>query len=183
MARFVLLAAFAALACGFQAPAAPASKLGLSKLQQPARVAAVTMEEVGGKATTIGAAAVGGILGVYFFHELSTAVVLSVALAYGSTLSNGFGKFSTTAGSSAAKVYSKTLELNEQYDVLPKAKGALDTVSTAAANLDANYGITSKIDDQLKLSAAVEKATDKLEEVKGSLTAKVDDLKSKATSS
>lgn len=102
MARFVLLAAFAALACGFQAPAAPASKLGLSKLQQPARVAAVTMEEVGGKATTIGAAAVGGILGVYFFHELSTAVVLSVALAYGSTLSNGFGKFSTTAGRCAA---------------------------------------------------------------------------------
>ena len=117
-----------------------------------------------------------------------------------------------------------------QYDVLPKAKGALDTVTTAASNLDANYGITSKIDEQLKLSQvtslpphprahptphphasrarsnsrsssrssqlaarsspspspspspqAVESATSKLDEVKSSLTAKVDDLKSKAS--
>ena len=52
-------------------------------------------------------------------------------------------------------MYSKTLELNEQYDVVPKAKSALDTVTTAAANLDANYGVTAKIDDQLKISAAV----------------------------
>ena len=56
-------------------------------------------------------------------------------------------------------------------------------VSTAAANLDANYGITAKIDDQLKLSAAVEKVTDKIEEVKGTVSSKVDDLKSKASSS
>lgn len=52
-------------------------------------------------------------------------------------------------------MYSKSLELNEQYDVLPKAKSALDTVSTAAANIDANYGITAKVDEQLKISQAV----------------------------
>jgi len=80
-------------------------------------------------------------------------------------------------------VYGKTLELNEQYDVLPKAKGALDTVTTAAGNLDANYGISAKVDEQLKLSQAVESVTSKVDEVKSSLTAKVDDLKSKATSS
>lgn len=181
MARFLILAAVLALASGFQSPAA-VSKLGASKLAAPARTAVVTMEEPSGKATTIGAAAFGGVLGVYLFHELSTAVVLASVFAYGSTLSNGFGSFSKTAGSSAAKVYSKTLELNEQYDVVPKAKSALDTVTTAAANLDANYGVTAKIDDQLKISAAVEKATDKIDEVKSSLTSKVDDLKAKASS-
>jgi hypothetical protein len=180
MARFILLAALLALASAFQAPAA--SKLGASKLASPARTAMVTMEEPSDKAVTIGAAAFGGIVGVYLFHELSTAVVLACVFAYGSTLSNGFGGFSKTAGSSAAKVYGKTLELNEQYDVVPKAKSALDTVTTAAANLDANYGVTAKIDEQLKLSAAVEKATAKVDEVKSSLTAKVDDLKSKASS-
>jgi len=182
MARFLVLAVLATLAAGFQAPAA-VSKLGQSKLQQPVRVAPVTMQEPGDKAVTIGAAAVGGVLGVYLFHELSTAVVFAIALAYGSTLSNKFGGFSKTAGSTAAKVYGKTLELNEQYDVLPKAKGALDTVTTAAGNLDANYGISAKVDEQLKLSQAVESVTSKVDEVKSSLTAKVDDLKSKATSS
>merc|ERR1719453_871998 len=176
MARFVLFAALCALAAGFQAPVTP-SKLGSSKLVSPARAAPLVMEEPSGKA-----AAVGGIVGVYFFHELSTAVVLACVFAYGSTLSNGFGEFSKTAGSSAAKVYGKTLELNEQYDVVPKAKSALDTVTTAAANLDANYGFTQKLDDQLKLSEAVGKATDKANELKSSLTSKVDDLKSKASS-
>ena len=98
MARFLVLAVIASLAAGFQAPAAPASKLGLSKLAQPVRVAPVTMQEPTDKAVTIGAAAVGGVLGVYLFHELSTAVVLSIVLAYGSTLSNSFGGFSKTAG-------------------------------------------------------------------------------------
>ena len=56
-------------------------------------------------------------------------------------------------------------------------------MSTAAANLDANYGITAKVDEQLKLSQAVEKVTDKIEEVKDSVSSKVDDLKSKASSS
>jgi hypothetical protein len=180
MARILFLAAILALASGFQAPAVT-SKLGASKLAQPARAAMVTMEEPSSKAVTIGAASVGGILGVYLFHELSTAVVLSCLFAYGSTLSNGFGEASKTAGSAASKVYSKTLELNEQYDVLPKAKSALDTVSTAAANIDANYGITAKVDEQLKISQAVDKATSSINEVKTSLTTKVDDLKKAAS--
>ena len=56
-------------------------------------------------------------------------------------------------------------------------------MTTAAGNLDANYGITTKIDEQLKLSQAVEKVTDKIDEVKSSVSSKVDDLKSKASSS
>ena len=55
-------------------------------------------------------------------------------------------------------------------------------VSTAAANLDANYGITAKIDEQLKLSQAIDNVSDKIDEVKSSVTSKVDDLKSKASS-
>lgn len=51
-------------------------------------------------------------------------------------------------------------------DLVPKAKSAIDTTVTVAANLDANYQITAKIDEQLKLSQAVEKANDKLEEVR-----------------
>jgi len=93
----------------------------------------------------------------------------------------GHARLPTHPRSSAAKVYGKTLELNEQYDVVPKAKSALDTVSTAAANLDANYGVTAKIDDQLKLSQSVEKVTAKVDELKETLTSKVDDLKSKAS--
>ena len=42
-------------------------------------------------------------------------------------------------------------------------------------------GITSKIDEQLKISQAVDKATAKIDEVKSSVTYKVDDLKSKAS--
>ena len=42
-------------------------------------------------------------------------------------------------------------------------------------------GITSKIDEQLKISQAVEKATAKVDELKSSVTGKVDDLKAKAS--
>ena len=42
-------------------------------------------------------------------------------------------------------------------------------------------GITSKIDEQLKISQAVDKAGAKVNELKSSVTDKVDDLKSKAT--
>jgi hypothetical protein len=179
MARFLLLASALAVAAGFQAPAV--SKLAASRMAEPVRTAAVTMQEPGDKAVTVGAAAVGGVLGVYFFHELSTGVILASLFAYGSTLTNSFGSATKTAGSAAAKVYGKTLELNEQYDVLPKTKSALDTVTTAAANLDANYGITSSIDDKLQLSAAVDKASAKVDDIKSQLTSKVDDLKSKAS--
>ena len=186
MARFTLLAAMIALASGFQAPASSlrSSAVAARPAAQVYRAPVdVVMSEPSDKAVTIGAAAVGGILGVYVFHELSTAVVLSLIFAYGSTYSNGFGEATKTAGGFAAKAYGKTLEINEQYDVLPKAKGAADTVVTAAANLDANYGITAKIDEQLKLTEAIDSATAKIEEVKGSVTSKVDDLKSKASSS
>ncbi|KAL1525807.1 hypothetical protein AB1Y20_020647 [Prymnesium parvum] len=178
MARLLLVAALFGVASAFQSAGAiaPHSRLAMSRVAP----AAITMEESDEKSVVIGAAAVGGLLGVYLFHELSTGVILACLAAYSATLGNSFGAAVKSAGSAATKVYAKTLELNEQYDVLPKAKSALDTVATATSNLDKNYGITAKIDEQLKISAAVEKAVSKVSEVKESVTAKVSDLKSKA---
>merc|ERR1711935_450303 len=129
------------------------------------------------KATVIGAAAVGGIVGVYFTGELQSGLILGAALAYASTTASQFGNYAESAGETAVKVYDKTLELNAQYDLLPKIKSATDTATTAANNLDKNYGITSKIDEKLKLSQAVEKATAKVDELKSSVTGKVDALR------
>merc|ERR1719163_2746768 len=134
-----LAAALVAAAAGFNAPASKAAFASARPSVSAPRFAAVQMSEPSDKAVTIGAASVGGILGVYLFGDLGTAVFLACLGAYGSTLTNGFGNASKGAGSFASKAYSKTVEINEQYDVLPKAKSALDTVSTAAANLDANY--------------------------------------------
>merc|ERR1719253_1194566 len=181
--RVTLFAAIAAAAAGFNAPASKAALASARPAVAAPRFAAVQMSEPTDKAVTIGAASVGGIIGVYLFGDLGTAVFLACLGAYGSTLTNSFGSASKSAGNFASKAYSKTLEINEQYDVLPKAKSALDTVSTAAGNLNENYGITAKIDEQLKISAAVDKVTDKIDEVKTSVTSKVDDLKSKASSS
>jgi len=179
MARLLFVAALVAVASAFNVPMTqlPRSRVAVSRVAP----AAITMEE-SDKGTVIGAAAVGGILGVYLFHELSTGVVLAAALAYGATLSNGFGKVSKQAGSAASKVYGKTLELNEQYDVLPKAKSAIDTVTTAASNLNENYGVTAKIDEKLKISQAVENAASKVDDLKSSVSDKVTDLKAKASS-
>ena len=151
MLRF-LVACLAATASGYTLGARPAAVTAHRVAAAP-----VAMAEPSDKAVAIGAAAFGGIVGVQLTGELSTAVIFATALAYGSTLSNGFGDFSKKVGGASSKVYDKTLELNEQYDVLPKAKSAIDTVSTTAANLDANYGITAKIDEQLKLTEAVDK--------------------------
>jgi len=155
----------------------------VARASRAAAPAVMMADEPSAKATTIGAAAIGGLLGIQLTGELSTGVVLAIVGAYGSTLTTKFGEVTKTVGSTGAKVYGKTLELNEQYDLVPKAKSAIDTTVTVAANIDANYQITAKIDERLKLSAAVESATDKIDEVKTSLTGKVDDLKSKATSS
>ena len=166
MVRATLLLAIVGAVSAFQAPVIaprPHSKLAVS------RVAASPVAQEGTKSTVIGAACVGGFLGVYLFHEISWAAFLAIALAYGATTASGFGNTSRTAGDFAAKAYSKTLELNDQYDLVPKAKSALDVATTAANNIDQNYGITSGIDKQLKLSEAASKVTDKFEDLKGSV--------------
>ena len=159
-----LLSCLVASASAFSGamPAPAPSKLAMSRVARTP-VAEVQMQE---KGAVVGAACVGGIVGVYFFHELQTGLIFAAILAYAATTTSKFGEFAKSTGENANKVYEKTLELNAQYDVLPKVKTVTDTVVTATSNLDKNYGITSKIDDQLKLSAAVDKATAKVEDRK-----------------
>merc|ERR1719389_327409 len=138
----------------------PRSKVAASRVA-PAPIMA---EDPSDKAVVVGAAAVGGIVGVYLFHELSTGVIFASVLAYAATTSSKFGNFAKSSGEAAAKVWNKSTELNEQYDVLPKAKSALDTVTTAADNLtsklnEVKSSVTDKIDDKLKLSQATDKLT------------------------
>ena len=127
MLRITLFAALAAAAAGFNAPMSKASVSAARPAVAAPRFADVRMDEPSDKAVAIGAASVGGILGVYLFGDLGTAAFLAIVGAYGSTLSNGFGDATKSAGTFASKAYGKSLEINEEYDVLPKAKSALDT--------------------------------------------------------
>ena len=141
MARITMLFAALAGAAAFQvgAPMLRPTPAVVSRAA-PAQIAMQT----GTKAEVIGAAAVGGIVGVYLFHELSTGVLLALVAAYAATTASSFGDATRSAGGAADKVYSKTLELNEQYDLLPKAKSAADAVTTAAVNIDRNYGARAR---------------------------------------
>merc|ERR1719201_3103739 len=176
MARLLLLASALAVASAYKVPMGAVRPKAAVASRMPAPV----MEDPSPKAVTIGAASVGGILGVWLFHDLYTACILAACGAYGSTTTGTFSEYSRSAGEAAAKVFGKTLEINEEYDLLPKTKSALDAVTTAASNIDNNYGITAGIDEKLKISDAVASASSKLEEAKNSVTSKVDDLKSKA---
>jgi hypothetical protein len=119
--RTFLTACLVASASAFSgiAPAPAASKLSISKVA--ARTPLVEMQ-ASSKATVIGAGAVGGIVGIYLTGELQSGLILGAVLAYASTTASQFGKYSETAGETAVKVYDKTLELNAQYDLLPKVR-------------------------------------------------------------
>jgi hypothetical protein len=104
--------------------------------------------------------------------------VLAAGLAYGTTKNETL----KSAGGAAATVYQKAVDLEAEYEVLPKAKSAIDTVVTVADNLNSNYGLTDKIDEKLKISEKAESLTAKVNEQKNKLTSKVDELKEKASS-
>jgi len=116
--RTFLSLALVASATAFSGVAPPpmASKVAMSKV---ARTPELEMQ-ASSKATVIGAAAVGGIVGVYLFHELQTGLICAAVLAYASTTASRFGGVAESTGETAVKVYDKTLELNAQYDLLPK---------------------------------------------------------------
>merc|ERR1719311_1734605 len=70
-------------------------------------VLAVGGEEPDEKAKTIGAAGLGGVLGVVLFGSLPSAILAAGAAAYASTKSDAV----KSAGEATAKVYSKAVEL------------------------------------------------------------------------
>jgi len=139
-------------------------------------------EEPTPKAVAIGAAAGAGLLGIQLTGDLTTSAVLAIVCAYGTTLSNAFGSGTKALGSACSKVYDKTLDLQEEYELVQKAKSAIDTTLTVAENLNRNYQITAKVDEKLKLSAAVDKALGSVDDLKASVTSKVDEVKSNARS-
>jgi hypothetical protein len=55
-------------------------------------------------------------------------------------------------------------------------------VVTVADNLNKNYGLTDKLDEKLQITAKAESLTGKLSAQKDKLTARVDELKEKASS-
>merc|ERR1719201_2659202 len=139
---------------------------------------AVGGEEPTEKAKTIGAAGLGGVLGVILFGSLPGAAVLAAAGAYAATKNDAV----KSAGGAAANVYSKAVDLEQEYEVLPKAKSAIDTVVTVADNLNKNYGLTDKLDEKLQITAKAESLTGKLSAQKSKITSKVDELKEKSSS-
>merc|ERR1719412_2797592 len=132
------------------------------------------------KALAIGAAAAAGLLGVQLTGELTTGAVLAIVFAYGTTLSNEFGSATRSLGSACSKVYDKTLDLQEEYELIQKAKAAIDTTLTTADNLNQNYQITGKIAEKLKLSTAVDRARASVDDFRATASSKVEDFKSKA---
>jgi hypothetical protein len=129
------------------------------------------------KEMTIGAAGLGGIAGVVLFGSLPGAVILAGAAAYGAVKNDTV----KSAGAAAAKVYNKAADIEQEYEVLPKAKSAIDTVVSVADNLNKNYGLTDKIDAKLQLSSRAESLSEKFNSQKDKLTSKVDELKDKAS--
>jgi len=154
------------------------SRAGRSDLAAKTRIsqvkAAADGEEPSDMAKMAGAAAVGGLAGVQLFGELPPAFALCLLAAYGSTYSNGVGNALKQVGGFSAKVWSKSKDLNEQYDLLPKAKTVADAGVRIADSVNKEYGVTDKIDQKLLLSQNIDK-------VKTSVNDKVNDLKSKAS--
>jgi hypothetical protein len=133
-------------------------------------------------AITVGAAAAGGLLGVFLQQDIVTVGLLALAAAYASTLSNGVGEATQKVGGFAAKAYNKVKDVNEEYDILAKAKGATDSVLTVVDNINKNYGITDKIDEKLLISDKLGKVADKISDTVSTITDKAEELKSNARS-
>jgi hypothetical protein len=140
-------------------------------------------DEPSDQAVTIAAAAVGGLAGIQLFGELTPALGLCLLAAYGTTKTGDFGNAVKSVGRISAKAWNKGTELNEQYELLPKGKTALDTTLRTASNLNANYGITEKIDQKLLLSSKIDKVNDKISDFKNKVSDKVTELGDKATTS
>eukprot|EP00427_Karlodinium_veneficum_P022491 CAMPEP_0169109568 /NCGR_PEP_ID=MMETSP1015-20121227/26034_1 /TAXON_ID=342587 /ORGANISM="Karlodinium micrum, Strain CCMP2283" /LENGTH=206 /DNA_ID=CAMNT_0009171273 /DNA_START=74 /DNA_END=694 /DNA_ORIENTATION=+ len=172
----------ATLLFALNGPVTQSSVRSYTQVPTRARLAAM-VEEPDDTAKTIGAAAAGGLLGVFFQQDIVAVGLLALAAAYASTLSNDVGDVTKKVGGFAAKSYSKVKEINEEYDILAKAKGATDSVVTVVDNINKNYGITDKIDEKLMLTDKVGKVTDKISQTVSTITDKAEELKSKATSS
>merc|ERR1719163_1989163 len=116
---------------------------------------------------------------------LSSSAWVLACFAFGSAAGYGARSMLAVGGADEPTDKEKTIGaagLDEEYEVVPKAKSAIDTAVTVAGNLNENYGITAKIDEKLQLSERADSLASKFDEQKSKLTSKVDELKEKASS-
>lgn len=163
---------FGLLFLAFKLAVNPLKALGALSLAL--KCGAAAEEPSSGRAATIGAAAIGGVLGIQIFHGLSSAVVLALILAYTSTLTNNVGGATKMVGLFAVKAWTKIRQINDQYEVLWKAKNVTDVVMQAAKGATDKVLVVvdkvnpkpfAKIDNKFKLSQALGKLSDKVKEV------------------
>jgi hypothetical protein len=121
----------------------------------------------------IGAAGVGGFLGVFLFGSVSWAAFGAFTFAYGSTRNDKL----EWVGNTAAAALEKAAEIDQQYLLAAKVKSATDQAILVGQNLNKNYGLTDKIDAQLQLTERSSAVSSKFQKV----TDAVDDFKLKAT--
>jgi hypothetical protein len=148
--------------------AGAAAGLALARSQQ---VAALAVDGETQKVSVgFGAACVGGLLGVYFTGELTTAAIFALLFAYATTRGDNFvGNTARSAGTAYDKLYTKTVELNDDYELTKKAKSAADFAVAAAQDVDQSYQISSRVDEKLKLSQAADNISSKVTNAKAKL--------------
>ncbi|KAG8469474.1 hypothetical protein KFE25_005929 [Diacronema lutheri] len=187
MYRATALAALVACASGFELAAVrPMRVSAFSAARAPSVVAPVAQrssravmmaeEEVSPQESAIAVALTGAFLGIYVFDNIITAGVLAALASYLTTTDSQAGDIATSTGAFGFKTYKSIVKFAQEKDLLPKAKTVTDKVVSALQAVDNNYGITAKIDEKLLISDKVSAATDKLAEVKSTVTSKVDEL-------
>jgi len=98
-------------------------------------------------------AILGAFLGVYIFDNVLTAGILAGLCAYLTTTEGQVGEISKATGKSIFGAYKKVVDFAEEKKLIPQAKSITDKVVGAAKKVDANYGISSKIDEKLQVRA------------------------------
>jgi len=147
--------------------AGAAAGLALGRSQQVATLA--VSEDTQKVSVGFGAACVGGLLGVYLTGEITTAAIFALVFAYATTKGGVVGDTARSAGSAYDKVYTKTVELNDEFELTNKAAKAADFVVAAAQDVDESYQITARVDEKLKLSQAADSLSEKFDGAKAKL--------------
>jgi hypothetical protein len=133
-------------------------------------------EEPTPQESAIAAALTSAFFGIYVLDNLLTAGLLAGLTAYLTTTDSQAGDIATSGGAFVSKSYKATVKFVAEKDLLPKAKGITDKVVYALQAVDNNYGISATIDEKLLISDKVASASDKIAEVRSSVTSKVNEL-------
>ena len=93
---------------------------------------------------SLGAAAVGGIVGTLFIGPI-TGIVLGGALLYATTRSDNIGEAARSAGTITANTYDKAMEAAEKHHVTDRVKEATAATAKRVQQINEEYKITDKV--------------------------------------